>query len=180
MTNRNRWNSQKTTPVWFEHTLPKEMPDDIQSRIAGHRVNHSAKVPWLLVENLWLMLLLNVSATIAGCLGGSQVAFVCCYRVACIVQRQEKEPSYRRNTPRNWLVMTDSFGVLQSWHWRTRIKFQIEAFKFWNFDLDYESRGDRPVSQLPGINATNSSAITGARARPFGQLERPANLKLRP
>lgn len=34
-----------STPVWFEHTLPKEMPVCFAYTIAGHRVNHSAKVP---------------------------------------------------------------------------------------------------------------------------------------
>jgi hypothetical protein len=36
---------KKSTPVRFELTLPREMPKLTFSCIAGHRVNHSAKVP---------------------------------------------------------------------------------------------------------------------------------------
>ena len=39
------YEEKKSTPVRFELTLPREMPKLTCSCIAGHRVNHSAKVP---------------------------------------------------------------------------------------------------------------------------------------
>ena len=44
---------KKTTPEWFEHSLPKEMATSCSYRIAGHRVNHSAKVPYQITSIYW-------------------------------------------------------------------------------------------------------------------------------
>ena len=47
--------NQRATPAGFEPALPKEMPNLLCVHIAGHRVNHSAKAPWI-VEKLVIML----------------------------------------------------------------------------------------------------------------------------
>ena len=71
-----------STPVWFEHTLPKEMPvcfvytiagpvwisEGIISRVLGglHRVNHSAKVPVVGSKTAYFIIILSLKKTWQG------------------------------------------------------------------------------------------------------------------
>jgi len=71
-----------STPVWFEHTLPKEMPvcfvytiagpvwisEGIISRVLGglHRVNHSAKVPVVGSKTAYFIIILSLKKNVAG------------------------------------------------------------------------------------------------------------------
>ena len=48
---------RKSTPAGFEPALPKEMPEPL---VAGHRVNHSAKVSSLIDEKYALFSYINL------------------------------------------------------------------------------------------------------------------------